>query len=82
MNHARSGAAAVTDKSHLAEVGESYFEHMGKAFSFSGRMIAGGVCCLIHGLFPNLFCKSASRTIGQLYEEMCVNRRKDRKRNP
>lgn len=82
MNHAKSGAAAITEKSHLAEVEEGYFEHMGKAFSFSGRMIAGGLCCFVHGLFPNLLCKSGSRTIEQLHEEMCVNRRKEKNRNP
>ena len=61
---------------HLASVDETYVEHMGHAFSFGGVMILAGVACLIHGLAPNLFVKTGSRTIAALHERMVLNRRK------
>ena len=59
---------------HPASVGESYLEHMGVAFSFGGRMLAAGVACLLHGIFPFLFTKTGSRTITELHERMVEKR--------
>jgi len=75
MNTSKSEALTrVAVKSHLGEIGEGYFEHMGRAFSFSRRMIGAGFCCLIHGLFPNTFKKTGSNCIAILHDEMVVNR--------
>ncbi|GGK35310.1 DUF6356 family protein [Salinarimonas ramus] len=59
---------------HPASVGESYVEHMGVAFSFGGRMLAAGLACLVHGIFPFLFTKTGSKTVTELHERMVRNR--------
>ena len=68
---------------HPNSVGESYFEHMGMAFSFSGRMLLAGLACFMHGLFPFLFVKTGSQTITELHGRMVTNRGKlDRAQTP
>lgn len=52
---------------HLAEVGETYLEHMRFAASVGGLMMAAGAACLIHALVPGLFQDKASRTIRRLH---------------
>jgi len=75
MNHTKSQTAAgIETKSHLEEIEEGYFEHMGHAFSFSRRMISAGFCCFLHGLLPNAFRKTGSNCIAVLHDEMVVNR--------
>jgi hypothetical protein len=59
---------------HPASVGESYFEHLAMAFSFSARMIGGGLACLIHGIFPFLFRASGSNCIRDLNDRMVMHR--------
>ncbi len=59
---------------HPASVGESYFQHMGMAFSFSAKMLGAGVCCFFHGLFPFLFVKTGSQCIADLHDGMVANR--------
>ncbi|WP_029032175.1 DUF6356 family protein [Salinarimonas rosea] len=59
---------------HPASVGETYLEHMGVAFSFGGRLLVAGLACLAHGVFPFLFTKTGSRTVGELHERMVANR--------
>lgn len=59
---------------HPASVGESYLEHMGVAFSFGGRLLAAGLACLLHGIFPFLFTRTGSRTIIALHQEMVEKR--------
>lgn len=56
--------------SHLNEVGESYGEHFVHAGSFGLTMIAGGLACLVHGLFPFLFANTGSNTIRRLHGRM------------
>lgn len=59
---------------HLLQVNESYFEHGGKALSFSGRMLAASVMCAIHAVFPFLFTNSASSIVEKLYNDIKVHR--------
>lgn len=61
---------------HPSSVGESYFQHMRHALSFSGMMAVGTLCCLVHALLPFLFEKTGSRIISNLYDRMLVNRAK------
>ena len=61
---------------HPRSVGEGYFEHMGMAFAFAGRMIACGFACLVHGLVPALFKQTASTSVTNLYDCMCVHRKR------
>ena len=56
----------MTSRTHLAEAGETYFEHMRFAVGV-GLMLAGaGLACIIHGIFPGLCTKTASRTVGEI----------------
>lgn len=60
--------------SHPASVGESYLKHARTAFGFSRDLLAGGLFCLIHAIFPCLFKKSASKIIARLHDKMVVHR--------
>jgi hypothetical protein len=59
---------------HPASVGETYFEHMGQAMSFSAAMFFGSLVCLLHALLPWLFLKTGSGIIQGLYERMVAHR--------
>lgn len=59
---------------HPETVGESYFEHMGQAFSFGSSMLLSGIACLLHGFFPFLFVKTGSEAITKLHDRMVLNR--------
>ena len=59
---------------HPAEVGETYFEHLGVAAGFGTRMILGGAACLVHAVFPFLFTTTGSRTITALHRRMVASR--------
>lgn len=59
---------------HPASVGETYSEHLVHASGFGLRMIAGGIACLLHGIFPFLCIKTGSRQIITLHDKMVTNR--------
>ena len=60
---------------HPASVGESYGEHLGRAWYFGLRMVFAGIACLVHGVLPFLFVRTGSRAITELNDRMLVNRR-------
>jgi len=55
---------------HPESVGETYAEHFGVASRFGLTMLAGGLACFVHALFPALFVRTGSTTIKGLYSEM------------
>jgi hypothetical protein len=59
---------------HPASVGETYGAHLRSACGFSIIMIAGGLACLVHAIFPFLFVSTASATIRELHDRMVINR--------
>jgi hypothetical protein len=59
---------------HPESVGESYFEHMGVAFSFGFQMMGAALACLIHGLIPGLFQSTGSKTVICLHNRLVTNR--------
>jgi len=59
---------------HPETVGESYFAHMGQAFSFGIEMFLCSLACLLHGFFPFLFVNTGSKAIQRLHDRMVVNR--------
>lgn len=61
---------------HPQTVGETYSQHFMHASSFGLRMVAGGIACLLHGIFPFLFVKTGSDQIRTLHGRMVVNRDK------
>ena len=58
---------------HPKEVGETYGEHLRNAGGFGLRMVAGGLACMVHAVFPFLFVNTGSRTMHILHRRM--NRR-------
>ena len=60
--------------SHLDSVGESYFQHLCHAMSFSAVMLVGAVACLVHALVPFLFVRTGSNCIRRLHDRMVINR--------
>ncbi len=55
---------------HPHDVNETYFQHMGHALSYAGRLAAAAFCALVHALLPFLFVKTASNLIREMYGEM------------
>jgi hypothetical protein len=51
---------------HPATVGETYGEHFTFAVSVGGRMVGGGLACMLHAVFPELCKTTGSRTIREL----------------
>ena len=56
---------------HPREVGESYGEHFGVAIRFGFRMIAGGLGCFVHAVFPFLCQRTGSDTVRGLNASLC-----------
>lgn len=59
---------------HPNSVGETYFQHLRTAFSFSSALAAASMACLLHGVLPFLFTKTGSRIINQLHHDMVTHR--------
>ena len=59
---------------HPASVGETYFEHLGVAMSFSTHMLTAGLACLVHAFLPFLFKTTGKDCIRSLHDRMVVNR--------
>lgn len=62
---------------HPASVGETYWQHLGSAWSFSWRMAVASIACLVHALLPFLFTKYGSQAITQLHDRMVTNRHRN-----
>jgi hypothetical protein len=60
---------------HPASVGESYTQHLFRAWYFGARMVLAGIACLVHGVLPFLFVRTGSRAIAELNDRMVMNRR-------
>lgn len=56
---------------HPRSVGETYTTHLATAWRFGGTMAAAGLACLLHGVFPFAFERTASRCVARLHREMC-----------
>jgi hypothetical protein len=61
---------------HPSSVGETYLEHLAVAAGFGGRMVLGGMVCLVHGLLPFLFPSTGSTIIDDLHRRMVLQRRR------
>jgi hypothetical protein len=67
---------------HPATVGETYGEHFAFAVSIGGRMVTGGLACMLHAVLPE-FCKTTgSRTIRELALRLVPTNRDKRKPTP
>ena len=59
---------------HPRKVGETYFEHLRMASSFGIPMIAAGIGCVMHGIFPFLCERTGSNTVRRLHDRMVTKR--------
>jgi hypothetical protein len=48
---------------HPNSIGETYFQHLFHALKFGFKMIAAGIACIIHAVFPFLFEKTGSNSL-------------------
>lgn len=55
---------------HPREIGESYAGHLRTAAGFGAVMMLGGLCVIIHAVFPFLFEQTGSRTMAKLHKRM------------
>jgi uncharacterized protein DUF6356 len=51
---------------HPQSVGETYGEHLLRAWCFGGRMVVAGVACMVHALLPFMFVRTGSEAIQEL----------------
>ncbi|MEO1406319.1 MAG: DUF6356 family protein [Pseudomonadota bacterium] len=47
---------------------------MRAAFSFGWTMLAGGLACIVHGVFPFLCTRTGSECISDLHRRMVTHR--------
>lgn len=59
---------------HPASVGESYGEHLAAAWRFGFVLVGAGLACLIHGLLPFAFERTASGAVQRLNASMIARR--------
>jgi hypothetical protein len=62
-------------REHLAEVGETYFEHMQFALVVGALTIGAGLACTLHAIVPALCPRTCSRTVG-LLQRLFADRRR------
>ncbi len=55
---------------HPSSIGESYFVHFAKAFSFSLTMLNLSFKAFVHALFPFIYVTAASDRIKELNDVM------------
>ena len=55
---------------HPRDIGETYSGHAGHAFYIGSRLIVSGFACLIHGLLPGTFVRTASNTLESINQLM------------
>ena len=62
-------------RNHLAQAGETYFEHMRFALTVGLLACGAGLACILHALIPAVCEQSCSRTIAQLQTLFADRRR-------
>lgn len=61
---------------HPESVGETYGEHLVRAWWFGGRMVVAGLGCMLHALLPFTFVHTGSEAIDELHVRMQATRRR------
>ena len=51
---------------HPRQLGQSYLEHMTQALSVGGKLLLGGLACLLHAFIPGLFTTTASDIVREI----------------
>jgi uncharacterized protein YjeT (DUF2065 family) len=55
---------------HPSSLGETYWEHQAHATRFGTALITAGLACLVHGIVPALYPRTASSMVASLHEQM------------
>lgn len=55
-----------SSRSHLNEVGESYFEHQDVAFRYGYKCLKAALMAFAHGFIPGMFQTGASDIVNKL----------------
>ncbi len=66
--------ARISFTAHPASVNETYGEHFTTATGFGVTMVAAGLACLLHGVFPFMYKRTGSNAISVLYRRMVTHR--------
>ena len=70
----RRGLTGRLFNDHPHSLGMSWLEHGLGAMRIAGTMIAAGLACAVHAIFPGLFTETAGRTVISLHD-LKVNKR-------
>ncbi len=62
-------------REHPESVGETYFQHLQVALTFSLRMAIGSVVCLVHAILPFAFERTGSQILDKMHRQMVSQRR-------
>ena len=57
-------------KFHLAQVRETYFQHLRAAFGISARLAVASAACALHAVVPGLCTRSASRRVAAVHARL------------
>lgn len=60
---------------HPRKVRQSYFEHLWFAWRFGASMSAGACAAFVHGVLPNVYQTTASRTVATLHDRLTSTHR-------
>jgi hypothetical protein len=55
-----------SSRAHLAEVGETYFEHLRFASLVGALAVGAGLACMLHAIVPGVCQTTCSRTVASL----------------
>lgn len=55
-----------SSRAHLAQVGESYFEHMRFAMLVGALAVGAGLACMLHAIVPGVCQTTCSRAVASL----------------
>lgn len=55
---------------HPASVGETYGQHLTRAWCFGSRMVLAGLACMLHSLLPFTFVRTGSQAVEELNSQM------------
>lgn len=68
--HAKDDPVFRSGKFHLAQVRETYFQHLRAALGISARLATASALCALHAFIPALCTRSASRRVAAIHAHL------------
>ena len=59
-----------SSKFHLAQVGETYSQHLRAALEISAQLVIASAACALHALVPGLCTRSASSRVAAVHAHL------------